>query len=402
MKIEEILKRKAEIEARLSAIDAECDSCQDTSKIEELRNEAKALVEERGKLLIDEQAAKDEEARQALAAQSNPLEPKGGTEMEQEMTKREKLNLVTGLCARKMMPTDEQKRALGKALTTTATSYVAATSEVDGVNNGGVLIPTDLILDFLKEEKKLSPILNDIAFTNVKGLVVYPYRESRTAGNHKAEGSGTGKNQFKLNKLELVKGFLQIVIDVTDEVEALSEIDFGAYIIDNITNDLSEDWAYDFIYGAGSDDAVKGLTVGALTTGISSYVAGKEIEALEKGLKLLPGKYRRGAKVYVSQSFYDALAFAKNDDGDYKFPIINGGVGVVSICGHRVEIDENLVDGDFVIGNVAKYYKANLLAPLSVEKERDAIKHVSSYVASQFCAAAPFPGAFVHGSKASS
>lgn len=393
-------KRKAEIEARLAAIDAECDSCQDTAKIEELRKEAQALVEERGRILADEQAAKDEEARKALAAAKNPL-PVGGNTME-EMTKREKLNLVTGLCARKIMPTEEQKRALGKALTTTATTYVAATESVDGINNGGILIPTDLILDFLKEEKKLSPILNDIAFTNVKGLVVFPYRESRTSANHKAEGSGTGKNQFKLNKLELSKGFLQIVIDVTDEVEALSEIDFGAYIIDTISNDLTEDWAYDLIYGTGSNDQVKGLTVGALSTGISSYQAGKEIEAIEKGLKLLPGKYRRGGKIYVSQSVYDAVAFAVDDNGNYKFPIINGGVGVVSIAGLKVEIDENLVDGDFVIGNVNKYYKANLLAPLGVEKERDAIKHISTYVASQFAAAAPFPGAFVHGSKASS
>lgn len=391
-------KRKAEIEARLAAIDAECDSCQDTAKIEELRKEAQALVEERGRILADEQAAKDEEARKALAAAKNPL-PVGGNTME-EMTKREKLNLVTGLCARKMMPTEEQKRALGKALTTTATTYVAATESVDGVNNGGILIPTDLILDFLKEEKKLSPILNDIAFTNVKGLVVFPYRESRTSANHKAEGSGTGKNQFKLNKLDLSKGFLQIVIDVTDEVEALTEIDFGAYIIDTISNDLSEDWAYDLIYGTGSDDQVKGLTVGALTTGISSYQAGKEIEAIEKGLKLLPGKYRRGGKIYVSQEVYDAVAFAKDDNGNYKFPIINGGVGVVSIAGLKVEIDENLVAGDFVIGNVNKFYKANLLAPLGVEKERDALKHISTYVASQFAACAPFPGAFVHGSKA--
>lgn len=395
-------KRKAEIEARLAAIDAECDSCQDTAKIEELRKEAQALVDERGKILEAEQAAKDEEARKALeAANSNPS-PVGGKTMEKEMTMREKLNLVTGLCARKKMPTEEEKRALGKALTTTATTYVEATSEVDGVNNGGVLIPTKQILDFLKEEGKLSPIVNDIVFTNIKGLLVHPYRESRTAANHKAEGSGTGKNQFKLNSLELVKGFLQIVIDVTDELEALSDIDFGAYIIDRISEDLSEDWAYDLIYGAGSDNAVKGITNGALTTGISSYQEGKEIDALEKGLKLLPGKYRRGGKVYVSQSFYDALAFAKDDNGNYKFPIVNGGTGVTSIASLRVEVDENLVDGDFVIGNVSKYYRANLLLPLGIEKERDPIKHISTYVASQFAAAAPFPGAFVHGSKASS
>ena len=78
-------KRKAEIEARLAAIDAECDSCQDTAKIEELRKEAQALVEERGEILKAEQTAKDEEARRAIeAANSNPS-PAGGKTMEKEM-----------------------------------------------------------------------------------------------------------------------------------------------------------------------------------------------------------------------------------------------------------------------------------------------------------------------------
>lgn len=398
MKLEEILKRKAEIEARLAAIDAECDSCQDTVKVDELRNEAQALVEERGRLLIDEQAAKDEEARQAIAAK-DPL-PKGGTNMEIQMSKREKLALITGLAYRGKKPTEEEKRALGKALTTTATTYVEATSDVDGVNNGGVLIPSKQILDFLKEEKKLSPILNDVVFTAIKGLVVHPYRESRTAASHKAEGAGTGKNQNKYNKLELSQGFLQINIDVTDELEALTDIDFGDYVIECIENDLSDDWAYDIIYGTGSNDQVKGITVGALTTGVSAYVAGKELEAVEKGVKLLKGKYRRGAKIYVSQSLFDEIAFSKDDNGNYKFPPVNGAVGIVSLASLRVELDENLVDGDFIIGNVSRYYRANLLKPITIEKDRDINKHITTYVGSQFAAAAPFPGAFVHGSKA--
>lgn len=396
------MNRKAEIEARLAEIDKECDSCNDNAKINELRKEAEALVEERGRILESEARAKEEEARRAFEANPQNVNPVNTNKEERKMdlNKRQAMSLVTGLVARGKMPSEEEQRALGKALTTTATTYVAASAEADGVNNAGILIPTDLVLEYLKEEGKLSPIIADIAFTSVKGLVVYPYRESRTSANHKAEGSGTGKNQFKLNKLELNKGFLQIVIDVTDEVEALTDIDLGAYIIDCISQDLSEDWAADLIYGNGTDDAVRGIVDGAVTTGISSYQAGKELETLVKAVKLTKGRYRRGAKIYVSQSFFDAIAFDVDSNGNFKFPIVNGGVGVTSVANLRVELDENLNDGDFIIGNVGKYYKANLLLPLGIEKERDSIKHITTYVASQFCAAAPFPGAFVYGSKA--
>lgn len=393
MNLEQIRTRAAEINARLSELDKEID-LPETS--EQRAAEIKAEVQN----LIDE--------RKGLNAQVEELERQAQVELQQkgnkvqmEFTKRQALCYLAGMAARgkKEIP-EAETRALGVALTTTATSYVAATSEVNGVNNGGILIPSKLFLDFLKEEGKLSPILNDIVFMNVKGLAVFPYRSSRTSAASKSEGASTGKNQFQLAKLELAKGWLQIAIDVTDEVEALSEIDLGAWLLERMEQDLSEDWAYSLIYGNGSG-AVKGVTEGATTTGISSYTAGKELESVVKGVKLCKGSYRRGAKIYVAQDVFDAIAFAVDDNGNFKFPIVNGGVGVTSMAGLRVEVDENLADGDFVIGNVSKYYKANLLVDMKVESDRDINSHITTYVAAQFVAAAPFPGAFIHGSRAS-
>ena len=393
MNLEQIRTRAAEINARLSELDKEID-LPETS--EQRAAEIKAEVQD----LIDE--------RKGLNAQVEELERQAQVELQQkgnkvqmEFTKRQALCYLAGMAARgkKEIP-EAETRALGVALTTTATSYVAATSEVNGVNNGGILIPSKLFLDFLKEEGKLSPILNDIVFMNVKGLAVFPYRSSRTSAASKSEGASTGKNQFQLAKLELAKGWLQIAIDVTDEVEALSEIDLGAWLLERMEQDLSEDWAYSLIYGNGSG-AVKGVTEGATTTGISSYTAGKELESVVKGVKLCKGSYRRGAKIYVAQDVFDAIAFAVDDNGNFKFPIVNGGVGVTSMAGLRVEVDENLADGDFVIGNVSKYYKANLLVDMKVESDRDINSHITTYVAAQFVAAAPFPGAFIHGSRAS-
>jgi len=409
-------ERVNQINARLADIKKLIPEAKTEEEVATLRSEAASLIEERGRILEDEQRKADEEARKAFE-DSQKRQPVNHTE-EKEMksfTKRQALCLLAGMCARQKNYNDlindsakgeenkEMFRALDQALTTTATTYVAATSEVNGVNNGGLLIPTKILLDFLREEGKLSPILNDIVFSNVKGLTVFPYRASRTAANKKAEGSGTNKNQFELAQLSLDKGWLQILIDVTDEVEALTEIDLGEYVLNRIAEDLNEDWCNQLIYGRGNTtySEVKGVTYGATSTGISSYAAGKELEAIVAGIKLCKGAYRRGAKVYVAQDVYDAIAFATDDNGNFKFPVVNGGVGVSSLGSLKVEVDENLSDGDFVIGNVGKYFKANLLLPLSLEKDRDINKHITTYAAAQFVASAPFPGAFVKGSRAS-
>lgn len=397
MNLEQMRARHAEIMARLAEINKENELPDLTeARAKELNEEAQQLIDERNGLNAQ---IEDEERRVQETLQGKVKE---NTVM--KFTRKQALAYLTGMAVRGKMLSDideETRAGLDTALTTTATSYVAAASpSTNGVNNGGVLIPTNLLLDFLREEGKLSPILHDIVFMNVPGLVVYPYRESRTTANSKSEGAKTNPNQFKLNKLELAQGWLQIVIDVTDEVEALTEIDLGAWILERMQEDLSEDWAAKLIYGDGSS-MVKGVAYGATSTNISSYAAGKELESLVKGIKLCKGSYRRGAKIYVAQDVYDAIAFAVDDNGNFKFPIVNGGVGVQNIGSLRVEVDENLIDGDFIIGNVAKYFKANLLMPMKVESDRDINAHITEYVAAQFVASAPFPGAFVKGSRAS-
>ncbi len=398
MNLEELRARAVQINVRLAELGKEIDTPDiSEERANEIKTEVKALTEERDGLNAqigeeEKRVQKELERAKDSTKEGNPM-----------LTRKQALCMLAGMNARKKTIeslSDEEKRALDTALTTTATTYVAATSEVNGVNNGGILIPTKILLDFLKEEGKLSPILNDILFMHVKGLVAYPYRESRTGANAKSEGSGTNPNQFKLNQLDLAKGWLQIVIDVTDEVEALTEIDLGAYILERMENDLSEDWAAKLIYGNGSSQ-VKGVAYGATSTGINSYAAGKELETVVKAVKLCKGSYRRGAKIYVAQDVFDAIAFAVDDNGNFKFPIVNGGLGVTSMAGLKVEVDENLTDGDIIVGNVAKYFKANMLIPMNLEKDRDINAHVTTYVAAQFCASAPFPGAFIKGSRAS-
>ena len=394
----------AEIRSKIEAL---------RSKIEGFKKEAATATSER-LLVIEEEsrnAEKDMETlnnqlREALHGRFGTapvvVEPGSKGEVDEriaKMTKRDKLALVIGRGFKNQAFSEPEKRALGVALTTTAATFVEATELVNGVNNAGVFIPTSVVLDLLREEGLLSPILRDVAFTSIPGLVEFVFRKSRDKAKAKAEGAEGKDNQIEWDKVTGVKGYLQTIIAVTDEVQALTAFDFGAYIIEQILQDLNEDWVYDLIYGAGNSDHIKGITVGALAAVTGGYDAGKEIDAIIAGLGKLTPKFRRNAKVYVATDVYDKILFSKDDNGNFKYPIFNNATGISSFGTIRVETDENLAAGDFIIGNVAKFFKANSLIPIRIETERKARKGVTEYIASEYCATAPVPNAFVHGTK---
>lgn len=429
------MQRKAELEKLINGGEGEQE--RDEEKLAALVEEAKTIVPEINKLQADLRSALQAEASQAFSG-VNPMEPVNHNTQERNnstMTTKTKLSYMLGFAARKKELTEDnmkdlmgeagaaefatflrdnrmpqEKRAVGVALTTTATTYVAASSGADGVNNGGVFIKTSVLLDLLREEGKLTPILNDVFAYSIKGLLAFPYRSSRSSAAPKKEGVKVADDQMQWTTLTLVKGSLQIVIKVTDDLEELTDFDFGAYLAEQIVQDLTEDWSSEVIYGIGTNDSngiphIAGVTYGIVASGTGkkklTHASGTacKLAWIEAAVKLLTGVQRRGAKIYVAQDCYDEIAFAKDSHGDYILPVLNGSAGVRSVAGIPVEVDETLAAGDFIIGNVAKYYKFNLLAPLRVERTRDsedANAGRTQYCVKQSAAGKSVPGAFVY------
>ncbi len=400
MTLAQIMARLAEIKARNAAIVTES-RAQGVSA-----EQLSALAEEQEKLIAERNSLQQKaiELRDAAnGADFNPFTssatPAANDRVDfKSFNTKARLSYVLGKQLRGRTFTDVEVRELGKAITTTATEFVAATADVDGVNNAGIFINTKQLFDLLREEGKLSPIFADISFTHIKGLVDFPYRKSRDKAKAKTETNGTGDNQMEWDKLSGVKGWLQTVIVITDEVKALTDFDLGTYIIEQMLQDLNEDWCEDLIYGTGTSDHIKGVTYGA-TAAVAGGYSGSALDAIIAGIKLCKGKYRKGAKAYVAQDVYDDVFFSLDENGNFKYPVLNNSQGIVSVGPIRFVVDENLKDGDFIIGNVSKYFKANSLQAVKLESERAAIKGTTTYVASEFCATCPVPGAIVYGSK---
>lgn len=390
-------ERINQINQRLAQIDSELRNAKDIETIEALTKESSQLIEERGRL-IGQAASEARQAFQNVSGVDIEVPGQDSVSLEEKnlrsMTRRNKLAFLIGKQARRTKLTDIETRALKDAITSTATTYAAPTASTEGSNNAGIFISTKLVLDFLKEDGKLSPLFNDVSFTNIKGLIDFPYRESRDKAQAKEEGKGTSAASWKWGKLTGTKGTLQSKMIVTDEIMALTDIELGEYIVEQMLNDLPEDWSEDLIYGTGTANHIKGITNGLIAKEYTDAMTG-----LVDAIKACKGKFRRGAKVYCAQDVYDDVFFAVDKNGNFKYPVLNNPNGVNSIGTIHIAVDENLKEGDFVVGNVSKYFKANLLRGLSVESDRNIDDGYTLYVAKEMCSVATYPNAFIYSKK---
>ena len=400
--IEEIRNLNLELEslkARKDAIKKQLtehrDSFTDMNKIEETRNEVKD---------IDAKITETQEKLTDAQTRAGKLNQGEGIKMENREEK--KVNIRQAFAKHILFESthradaklnDAEMRALGVATTTTSESFVAPSASVDGINNGGVFIPQEVMLDILREEELESPIYRDIITTAIKGKIKFPYRISKTGAKTKAELSPTENESVKWDILNGATGNYTDSIVLTFEEEAMAIDEFADYLISLIGESMRELLINDYIYGTGTNDHVKGITNGAINGEYASTVTDYR-EALEAGIKLLPAKERAGAKIYVATDISDSITFTKDKNGNYILPVLNGG-GLTKMSSFPVEVDPYLSAGDFIIGNVSKNYKANINKQMEVGLDVLNQKRIKTYTTHMMVTAVPVPNSFVYGKK---
>lgn len=168
MNLKEIETKKAELRNKIN-------EAKTAEELEKLRKQAEILNKE----VPEDNGTITQEEERALLTDVNNLEQRkieisNIIKNEEERTMKEftKNNVLkseeyrnawakTLMCRNDL--TEDEKRALDVALTTTATTYVAPSSGADGVNNGGLFIPETVSMEILKEIELESPFLRDIA-----------------------------------------------------------------------------------------------------------------------------------------------------------------------------------------------------------------------------------------------
>lgn len=375
--------RLDEINSRLAAISNEAEN--EGADLDALTREADALIEERDALnaagakrtsLLSKIASGEIGVRTAA---EKPEQKPVTMSREEALASKEYRNFFAKTLMQQPTTADEQKaaRAAGVALTTTATTYVGADASHDGVNNGGLFIPTDINLALVKEAEAVSPIFRDCAKDNLPGILKFPYKVSGTGASVQVEGVDNTDGQIQWAELELAPYEISETIRVSWKLERMAVETFLSYLAEELVEAVRDTLINQVIYGTGSGQ-MSGATVGGI--GSNTYDGTDPIGAIKTALAGMSAKKKAGAKIYLSNAAAEAIAFYTDSNDNYNFAVVNGN-GIVSIANYPVEIDPYLLAGDILIGNVRRFYRLNTIEQISVTKDFNGKKRASDYTA---------------------
>ena len=204
--------------------------------------------------------------------------------------------------------TEDEKRALGDAIGTTATTFVEADADHNGINNYGLLIPDSVRLDWLKIAEKASPIYRDIRKLNIPGNVDFPYLFGADDAEWYAETVTTKNEGQEYKNIKLTGHELAKAIEITWKAEAMTVEGFISFLLDELNEKMNKALINAVIYGNGS-----GKPTG-ITHSLVAKTNSNAIDLIKACLGDLSTENRVGAKVYVASDVADEIAFYKDED----------------------------------------------------------------------------------------
>ena len=282
--------------------------------------------------------------------------------------------------------TEEEKRALGDAVTTTATTFVASAADAQGINNGGLFIPTTVRMELMEIIEQMSPFFRDIRKLQVNGNVDLPYFFEGDDANWYVELTDTVNEGNEYRNLQLTGWELAKDVVITWKAEEMAVESFIAFILEELAHKMGVALINAVIYGDGNNKPTGVLNgLEAVTTGDTP------IDNIIATYESLSQDARKGAKVYVSTSVKIAMIGYKDENGNYPFLQGINGTDLFTI-----ETEPFLNNNDIIVGN-PRYYILNENTPVRIDRERTVKGRKTTYGAYAIYDGKAKPNAFAKG-----
>lgn len=385
------MSRKEEIEARKIEIKKEVENAESEEELEQLEKETEALdeeVKEIEKVENDQKVAEELKSNNAVAKQIKKKEDIKMEEKRFDLSSKEYRSAwakkVMGLSDDKF--TEDEKRALGDAITTTATEFVASTGGTQGINNGGLFIPTSVREELMEMIAKVSPIFRDIRKLAVNGNIDLPYLFESDDANWFAETTQTSNEGAEYKNLQLTGWELAKDVVITWKLEEMAVESFISFIIDELFNKMGKALINAVIYGDGNQKPT-GITYGLSPVTLGSNI----IDRILNTYGSLDEEAMNGAKVYISTKANLEIIKTKDNNGSYLFL-----TGVPATSGFDIEIDPYLKNYDVVAGNMRNYI-LNENTPVRLDRESSVKGRKVTYGAYGIYDGKPKPNSFAVG-----
>lgn len=361
----EIEKRKTELLEKLAKAETQEELTELRKEVEEINKE---IPEESEKQINKEEERKLINDTEQLEKRNVKIVKVIKDEEEEQMEER-KFTIADkeyrSAWAKKLMGlneekfTEDEKRALNDAVTTTATTFVASTASVQGINNGGLFIPTDVRMELMELIEKQSPIFRDVRKLQVAGNIDLPYLFEADDAEWYVELTDTKNEGAEYRNLQLTGWELAKDVVITWKLEEMAVESFISFIIEEISNKMGRALVNAIIYGDGANKPT------GITKGLTPVKTGATpIDNVIDTYKSLAEEQRIGAKAYISSNVNIAIVGYKDKNGNYPFL-----QGVATNPLVSIEQDPYLKNNDVVVGN-PRYYILNEVTPVRIDKEK--------------------------------
>ena len=395
MTLQEIEERKKELAGKIQ-------DAKTTEELEELRQAVVAInseIPDEDEKVEEVKENKEEkpvaptcscnEERDLIRVNADEIVPIGNVKEERTMT-NSKYSAETRAWAKRCLGRndfdEEEKRALGDAVTTTATTFVEADADHNGVNNGGLFIPKEVRMELMEQIDEMSPFFRDIRKIQVNGNVDLPYLYAGDDANWYAELNCTVNEGNEYRALQLTGWELAKDVVLTWKVEDMTVDSFVTFVIEELVHKMGTALINAVIYGTGSSQPTGAIyNLSPVTTGDTP------IDTIVNAYASLSEEFRRGAKVYVSTAVKMALVGYKDQNGNYPFLQGINGTDLFAI-----ETEPFLNNNDIIVGNPRRYI-LNEVTPLRVDWERTVKCRQTRYGAYGIYDGKPQPNAFAKG-----
>lgn len=349
-----MFKRLKEIEARKKEIRDLLESGE-TADLDALEAELRALDEEKAQI----------ERRQSIANGINT-----GAIPASSIPNPAAQNRSTNTTEENILETPEYRSAffknlMGKPLND-AEKRALASSDVVGAT------PVQTANRILTKIKQIAPMLDEITLFHFPGAVKFAVEGTRNDATIHTENASISPAADSLITVTLGAYEIVKILMVSETVRQMTVNGMEDWVVDNLDVSVAEKVDGLICGGSGSSEP-KGIAYAATwvnNTNARQWAGAALADAdLTAAIALLPGRYDRGAKYYMSKkTFWNNVAPIRDDA---KAPIVREANGKYYVHGYEVVMDDNFVAGTIYLGN-AKFIYGNLGENINVRADASA------------------------------
>lgn len=241
-----------------------------------------------------------------------------------------------------------------------------AASGVDGA------MPEQTVNTILEKLKQIVPMLSEINLFHFPGAVKFAVEGTRNDASLHTENASISDSADTLVTITLGAYEIVKILKISETVKVMTVNGFEAWLVDNLTASVAEKIDAYICNGSGSSEP-KGIAYAAswvANTNARQWAGAALADAdLTAAIGLLPGRYDRGAKFYMSKkTFWNNVAPIRDDA---KAPIVREANGKYYVHGYEVAMDDNFAAGVIYLGNAKTIY-GNLGENINVRADASA------------------------------